>query len=207
MTRAYYSETIADFVHQDTVHILGVLTTNNQFQLDELQRNTWIAQIEILKNNLADINSGHIIFEYTIPRMGKRVDVVLLVHGVVFVIEFKVGDSQYKPYALDQVLDYGLDLKNFHEQSHTKPIIPILVATQADAVKNGLKPFDDQLFEPLKANKDNLGQVLLETLSAVSATDFDPILWQNSLYSPTPTIVEAAQALYRGHNVREISRV
>ncbi|MHC5143354.1 MAG: DUF2075 domain-containing protein, partial [Planctomycetota bacterium] len=34
----------------------------------------------------------------------------------------------------------------------------------------------------------------------------DPDAWQQSIYKPTPTIIEAAQALYKGHSVQEISR-
>ena len=70
--------------------------------------------------------------------MGKRADVVLLVDGVVYVLEYKVGEHSYPKHALDQALDYALDLKNFHEGSHALPVVPILVATRAPASSNSV---------------------------------------------------------------------
>jgi hypothetical protein len=206
MISAYYSETIANFLRHESMHILGVLAAHHQFALEDLQRNAWIAQIEILKHNLVKFSNGHILLEYSIPRMGKRVDAVLLVEGVVFVIEFKVGDNQYTLHALDQVLDYALDLKNFHAESHSRTIVPLVVATEADAVENFIIWSSDKVaVPPLKANQNNLSQVIDTTVSSVKGQAFDPIAWQESVYRPTPTIIEAAQALYRGHSVEAIS--
>lgn len=206
MTRAYYSETISNFIHDDSKRILGNLAEKHPFPLEDLQKNAWIDEIEILKRNVGTIKNGYILFEYSIPRMGKRVDVVLLVRGIVIVIEFKVGDTQYSSHAMDQVIDYALDLKNFHEQSHKRPIIPVVVATEANEVQNSMNRFGDGVYSPLKANKQNLGQILSDIMNSVSASDIDPIAWCDSIYKPTPTIIEAAQALYRGHSVKEISR-
>jgi hypothetical protein len=206
VTRAYYSDSISSFINRDPASILGNLTERHQFALEDLQRNAWLAQLPILKAQLRDISNGHILFEYSIPRMGKRVDVVVLAAGLIFLFEFKVGDNTYSAYALDQVLDYALDLKNFHEQSHSRLIVPVVVSTEAPAVENVLQSFGDGIYVPLKANQYNLGQVLARVIATHSAADFDPVSWRDSAYRPTPTIVEAAQALYRGHSVREISR-
>jgi hypothetical protein len=137
--------------------------------------------------------------------MGKRVDVVLLLHDVVFVLEFKVGTGQYEKYATDQALDYALDLKNFHEQSHDKKIVPIVVATEAIEFNNTLDQSEDSVFSPLKANKHNLLDVILSVPTETN-TNIDASAWEESIYKPTPTIIEAAQALYKGHSVKEISR-
>ncbi|MHC4233006.1 MAG: DUF2075 domain-containing protein, partial [Planctomycetota bacterium] len=144
--------------------------------------------------------------EYSIPRMGKRVDNILLIDGIVFVLEFKVGEESYPLYALDQALDYALDLKNFHEQSHTKKIIPILISTHAIEHINVLQPFEDSVFEPLRANKKNLMRILKWASAEHKDGQMDADAWQQSIYKPTPTIIEAAQALYKGHSVQEISR-
>jgi len=185
--------------------ILGALATHHEFALEELQKNSWISQISILKELLSGLENGHILFEYSIPRMGKRVDVVLLLNDIVFVLEFKVGTGQYEKYAIDQALDYSLDLKNFHEQSHDKKIVPILVATEAAEFYNTLEQFEDSVFSPLKANKHNLLDVILSVHTETSV-NIDPLAWEESIYKPTPTIIEAAQALYKGHSVKEISR-
>lgn len=185
--------------------ILGTLATHHEFALEELQKNSWTSQIRILKERLSTLEKGHIHFEYSIPRMGKRVDVVLLLNDTVFVIEFKVGAKQYEKYAIDQALDYSLDLKNFHEQSHNKKIVPIVVATEAIEFNNTLDQFEDSIFSPLKANKHNLLDVIL-LVPTETNTNIDPLEWEESIYKPTPTIIEAAQALYKGHSVKEISR-
>ena len=137
--RAYYSHSILGFLKDSSEHILGLLAEKHQFALEDLQKNAWIEQIKLLKRlfkTQPDI-SGHIYFEYAIPRMGKRVDVVLLIGDVIFVLEFKVGERGYPRYAVDQAVDYCLDLKNFHEQSHQRKIVPILVATNAPEIKTG----------------------------------------------------------------------
>ena len=77
--------------------------------------------------------AGKIYFEFDIPRMGKRIDVVLLIKSVIFVLEFKVGEATFSAAAFDQVWDYAIDLKNFHESSHEATIAPILIATQSPA--------------------------------------------------------------------------
>ena len=107
--------------------------------------------------------------------MGKRVDVVLLIQGIVFVVEFKVGSSTYSSDALDQVLDYALDLKNFHEQSHNLPIVPILIATESPEFKNDLTIYEDQVCKPLKANGHNIGELILYANQMVLGKPIDPI--------------------------------
>jgi len=206
MTRAYYSATLAEFIGHAPEQVLGALAEHHQFTLEGAQRDAWLAQIEILRRHAAALGGGHILFEYSIPRIGKRVDVVLLTRGVVFVLEFKVGDKRYASHALDQAHDYALDLKNFHEGSRATPVVPVLVATEAGEVENVPTSYADGVYAPLKANGHNLGAVVAAVLSSTRAPQFDPVEWRDSAYRPTPTIVEAAQALCRGHGVRDISR-
>jgi hypothetical protein len=206
-SRACYSNHILGFLSDSAESVLGSLTANySHSTLEDLQINAWVEQVKILKNQLAELKEGHILFEYSIPRMGKRVDNIILVDGIVFVLEFKVGEESYPLYALDQALDYALDLKNFHEQSHTKKIIPILISTHAIEHINVLQPFEDSVFEPLRANKKNLMRILKWASEEHRDGQMDADAWQQSIYKPTPTIIEAAQALYKGHSVQEISR-
>ncbi|MHC4881348.1 MAG: DUF2075 domain-containing protein [Planctomycetota bacterium] len=207
MPRACYSNRISDYLTDLPESILGSLTANYPNQrLEDLQINAWIEQIKILKEQLSTIEDGHILFEYSIPRMGKRVDNIILMDGIVFVLEFKIGEKHYPLYALDQVLDYALDLKNFHAESHSKKIVPILVSTNAPLYINVVQPFEDSVFQPLRANKDNLMNLVNWVSEEHKDGQLDAGGWQQSIYKPTPTIIEAAQALYRGHSVEEISR-
>ena len=206
MGRSYYSKSISHFLTDDATSILGELTRNHEFNLEEQQKNAWIKQIEILKEELKEFISGHIIFEYSIPRMGRRVDVIFIYSGIVFVIEFKVGDDEYTSYAIDQALDYSIDLKNFQEGSHNIQLAPILVATKAPDHNNAYEKYQDGSFKSILCNSHNIKNAIKYISKNYEGNFIDPIEWENSIYKPTPTIIEAAQALYRGHSVKEISR-
>lgn len=206
MNRSYYSKNLQQFFLDSDNTILGELTKNHQFALEEQQRNAWLKQIEILKNQLLGLDSGHILFEYSIPRMGKRVDVILIYKGIVFVIEFKVNKTEYSSSDIDQCLDYALDLKNFQEASFDIPLAPILVSTMASIFDNVFEQYKDGIFKPIRCNRNNLKKVIDIISQKFTKNNIDPIKWENSIYKPTPTIIEAAQALYQGHSVKEISR-
>ncbi|SNT03993.1 Uncharacterized conserved protein [Ekhidna lutea] len=203
MNRSYYSNSISDFLSDNNSRIIGELAINHGFDLGELQKNAWRQQIEILKDQLNSIN-GHIFFEFAIPRMGKRVDNVVIAGNSILILEFKIGEKSYPNHAIDQVLDYALDLKNFHEGSHDKDLIPILISSKANSVDIEIQKFEDSLFQPILCNSTNI-RAAIEQIRE-NSTVIDPNIWSNSRYQPTPTIVEAAQALYKGHNVQEISR-
>src|SRR5687768_9151788 len=131
-SRAWYGASIAEFLQTQADTIIGQLTINSAFSLLPTQRDAWLGQISFLQDCLVGL-SGALFFEFNIPRMGRRIDAVLLLGPAVFVIEFKVGESVFQRAAVDQVWDYALDLKNFHQASHSVSIVPILVATGATA--------------------------------------------------------------------------
>lgn len=95
--RSYYSASIERFLHQSDAEILGIIHSNDDSTETMIQqRNTWAFQIQILKDQLCSFADGRVIIEYTIPRMGKRVDTVVIYHNIVFLIEFKCGDTAYR---------------------------------------------------------------------------------------------------------------
>jgi hypothetical protein len=130
MLNYYYKDTIKDFINKSTIEIFGSVSISNQFDTTRLQNIAWREQVDILKQALLGLN-GTIFFEFSIPRMGKRVDAIVLVNGIVFVVEFKVGEKEFHSYHIDQVWDYALDLKNFHKPSHKALLAPVLIATEA----------------------------------------------------------------------------
>lgn len=204
--RAYYSANISDFLQQSNSEVLGIIHRNDALtQTTLLQSNTWETEVQILKEQLRSMGEGRIVFEYTIPRMGKRVDVVLLYRNIVFLLEFKCGDTEYRQSTYDQVYDYALDLRNFQKESHNKLLVPIIVSTRAVAVENEIR-VRGRIVEPLRCNANNIGTAISLVASRFNEPSFDYVSWENSEYLPTPTIVEAAQALYRGHNVHDITR-
>ncbi|MGA2554032.1 MAG: DUF2075 domain-containing protein [Smithella sp.] len=207
MNRAYYSATIKDFLNTSTEEIFQKIALKNEFPLEQTQRDAWLAEIIILKEVLT-AHKGSIYFEYSIPRMGQRIDVVLLIESVIFILEFKIGEKEYNANALDQVMDYALDLKNFHESSHEQFIAPILIATKAKNIVTSidLTLQNDKLLIPIKSNVALLGQVIKEVLLLSAGNEINMQQWEQGRYCPTPTIIEAAMALYNNHSVEDISR-
>lgn len=206
MKRSLYRSTIKDFLKISIDEIFGILTKNSEFADELNQKEAWKNEIQILKDTL-EFFEGSIYFEYSIPRMGRRIDVLLIIHSVIFVLEFKIGESKFNSYAVDQVWDYALDLKNFHETSHDKIIVPILIATNAQADDAHILSQLDKLHLPICCNQKNLGFVLMQIIEFFKSEEIiDPQNWEKGRYFPTPTIIEAAIALYNNHSVADISR-
>ncbi len=207
LKRYYYSASIPDFLDTDPNEILGELTRKSDFDVARTQRDAWLEEIQILQGSLRGYQ-GWIYFEFSIPRMGERIDVVLLIGAAIFVLEFKTGASEFTSRASDQVLDYALDLKNFHETSHKPLIAPMLVATRATYQKAEIfpTPHDDKVLFPIKSNGELLPELIDRVLALSEGADLRASQWESGGYQPTPTIIEAAIALYNGHSVREIAR-
>ncbi len=209
--RWMYGARFADFFNAPPTEILGQLLQGSVGSVEATQRNAWLGQIHALKNlqlSEAQFQSAKIYFEYSIPRLGRRADVILIVEQVLFVLEYKVGESNFTPNALDQVWDYALDLKNFHESSHGICIVPVLIATAGAPQRIELQRtiHDDGLVRPVRSNSDNLSEIVATALTFFDAPSIDINVWERGRYLPTPTIIEAARALFAGHAVDSISR-
>ena len=204
--RSYYSASITDFLRQSDREILGIIHANDISAETTIQQsNTWESEITILKDQLRAFSDGRIIFEYTIPRMGKRVDAVVLYRNIVFLLEFKVGDREYRESTYDQVYDYALDLRNFQKESHNKLLACLMISTKAPEQPCSINE-RNHIIEPIRCNAENIAAAIESVAAQYDEPAFDYEAWENSEYLPTPTIVEAAQALYRGHNVHDITR-
>lgn len=207
MDRAYISISAHETSAASSAELLGHLAHNLPFAIDPAQRAAWEYQIRHLRTLAAELPSAHFFMEFLIPRMGRRADLVVLQCGIIFVVEYKLGARRFDHSSVDQVYGYGLDLKHFHETSHDRRIVPILVATEAPGgLEQELVRNDDDLARPLCVNASELASAINHVYRAWKATPIDPAQWIAGRYHPTPTIVEAAQALYQGHDVEEISR-
>lgn len=204
--RAYYKSSISGFILENPTNILGRIAAQNSFVLTSQQKEAWIQQAIILKRVLGPYQ-GRIYFEYSIPRMGRRIDAVVIINSVIFIIEFKVGAQTYDAADLDQVMDYALDLHNFHEGSHAITLVPILVATKAPSLEYQIEQVrENEIHAPICANQENLIAILESVLTKNIGRPIRWEEWERSGYKPTPTIIEATLALYNGHSVNEISR-
>jgi hypothetical protein len=205
--RAYYSDDLSSFLNKADDAIIGELTKHHAQDLKHLQTNAWIEQLKILKENFKDLESGFICLEMLIPRMGKRADAILVFKHIIFVLEFKIGELEFKSTDCAQVEGYALDLSNFHETSHSQKIVPILIASNAKDSSNNVTSNASAVLPTLKTNAKNLCSIINECISTLPAhPPINPITWFNGHYKPTPTIIEAAQALYANHDVTDIAR-
>lgn len=208
MLNYYYSDKISDFLQKLPETIIGEISVNGRLGHINTELYAWEFQIKLLKEVLQN-HEGHLFFEFSIPRMGKRVDCLLIIKNIVFVIEFKVGEKEFINQNIEQVWDYALDLKNFHKPSHSLLLVPVLVATKAKEkhIKIITSSHNDNLVNPLKANAENLSNTINDVLLFFEEGDkINVSEYISGSYSPTPTIVEAAIKLYNNHNVEEITR-
>lgn len=205
--RAYYSADRGKFFADSPSHILGELTRRHHFDVEAGQKLAWLNQIDLMRTALADIKAFALYFEFAIPRMGKRADAVVIIGKAIFVIEFKNGQSRFDAAAIEQVEDYALDLKNFHEGSHNLSIFPILVPTEAQESRHiQLELAFDHVAQPFLLCPEDLGLVMRMISASYIAPSFESAAWEASGYRPTPTIIQAATALYARHNVEDITR-
>lgn len=211
--RFFYSCTIADFMTKTVDEIVGALTQADTYDINKETSSSWVEEIQTLKDSLAVYaNRGSLYFEYNIPRMGRRADVIALIDDIVFVLEYKTSEQRFTREGLVQVWDYALDLKNFQEGSRERILIPILVAPKEKDHNClfKLKHFEDHVYEPLLTNGARLKECLDSTIQqlthhTVYSSARDDI-WAKSGYEPTPTIIEAAVALYEENTVEDITK-
>ena len=207
-SRCLYNSNFNEFIREDNKTVLGILCDNYHGDAMTTTREAWKDEISIMQETLSQYKNGQIIFEYDIPRLGKRIDVVLLLGGIVFCLEFKVGESKILEADIDQVFDYALDLKNFHKFSRDKIIVPILIATnyQDSSTEIQMSVYDDLVVNPLVCGKTGIKKMIDNVLDRYPLEAPVNRDWIISPYSPTPTIIEAAKSLYENHSVENITR-
>ncbi|GMV10676.1 MAG TPA: DUF2075 domain-containing protein [Gemmatimonadaceae bacterium] len=203
---AWYAAPIEQFRSEGARSIIGDLTSSSPFDVDVAQADAWHRQLPLLRTAL-DSLGGWLYLEFEVPRLGSRIDAVAIVGRAVILIEFKVGEREYRRADYEQAWDYALDLKNFHEASHAADIFPILMATEAafaDSEWNA--PHADGVRPPRRCNTNTLAVAVLEAIRQAAGPTLDGAEWGRAPYRPTPTIIQAARALYANHAVEAISR-
>ena len=212
INRCLYINSFHGFIEEDRMSVFGTLHDNYHGEALTTTNDAWIGEIDILQKVLIPwkYEDAQIIFEYDIPRLGKRIDVVLLLRGMIFCLEFKVGNRLALQSDVEQVMDYALDLKNFHLFSHDKIIVPVLVPTEYVSSSSIFQPsvYNDNIYNPLITGKDKLQELIIKVIehSGSHSGHYYAEDWIRSPYTPTPTIIEAARTLYENHSVEDITR-
>lgn len=210
--RCLYTATFSEFLNKEPLAVLGAM--HNNYHGDSLTTTdeAWMGEIEVMQQVLEPWKEeqGQIVFEYDIPRLGKRIDVVLLLRGMIFCLEFKVGKKEEFQAGIEQVMDYALDLKNFHLFSHDRKIVPILIPTKYKEYTTMFQPsvYNDDIYNPMITGEEHLQELIAKVLEHAGAKREDGVIdnWLISPYAPTPTIIEAARTLYENHSVEDITR-
>ena len=210
--RCLYIASFKEFLEQERLAVLGSLHNNYHGDALTTTDEAWMGEIDVMQQVLEPWKEeqGQIVFEYDIPRLGKRIDVVLLLRGMVFCLEFKVGKQDEFQAGIEQVMDYALDLKNFHLFSHDRIIVPILIPTKYKKYTTVFQPsvYNDDIYNPMITGEEHLQELIAKVLEHAGAKREDGVIdnWLISPYAPTPTIIEAARALYENHSVEDITR-
>ena len=210
-----FAGSVADFRSFDEDALIGRLIDGVAATGVDGHRNAqiaaWREEIRILRRQLIEpeFQPWFIVLEFEIPRRSRRPDAVLLNGGVVYVVEFKVGAQVHDATSRWQVESYAMDLRDFHEGSHGRVIVPMLCATDAVGVQEDAARdvVDAGLTNVILATGDDLAERVLAASRRFRSDreSIDPAHWLESPYRPTPSIIEAAAHLYDGHGVRELS--
>jgi hypothetical protein len=206
---AFYFNKIENFLKSSTDEIVRTLSgeQTRSIDLNPKQNDSWRLEIDLYKKNLKDLSEfkdSFILIEYPLLRLSKRLDTIIIYNNLIIVIEFKKS-VEFSSSDKNQLEDYCINLKYFHEESHEKLIIPILFASDAPNRENKYEVFEN-IAKTIYANKDTLGIELKKATSFKRDDKFiNPVKWNAAEYKPVPTIIEAAELLYAGHNVREIA--
>lgn len=214
---AFYLNSIVGFVNDDIERIIGILTSKGQiagfYQQKHDQTKSWRHEIEVLMSSLKQLidelpssSNWNILLEYPIARREKRIDVVIIAGASIVVIEYKGGHSSINSNSKEQLYDYCLDLRDFHFETRNKKIFPVLLSS--DEYISPKKIIFEESVQPIWfTNPNSLKNTLLDISSIIpNGENIDSEKWNLSAYSPTPTIIEAAQTLFSGKSVEEISR-
>lgn len=215
---AFYSLSLEKHNSISDSEIIGKLSQEYsqryQNQKKDLTR-SWGLTIPIVRRlyqdnagRIADLDEWYVLYEYSIPRRSKRIDVVLLSPRAIYVIECKIGSAEYSPADERQLKDYCLDLRDFHLESARRTIVPILLCSEAPPRPTDFGCISTKLHNTQFANAYNLGEIVSQAdLNFRSLpSDLDAVAWDNSEYMPTPTIIEAARTIYADKTVSAIAR-
>ena len=207
MTGWAWAGTVGEFLASDPITLLARL---DEFQFGamrmpaaESQRQAWRDQLKILREALTECREQEpgaadwdVVLEYSLPlEGGRRPDVVVLAGGSVVVLEFKTGSVANTAF-VDQTEGYARDLAEYHQFTHGRPVVPILVLagttyTSIDGERVAV------------AGSKEVGHYLLES---VSEGAIDLTQWLASSYAPLPTLVAAARRIFRHEPLPHVHR-
>ena len=230
----WWSGTRDEFLKQTPQDITGALArvaTHDGWQIESAQTEEWTRSVTLLQEQVFDkpltilkaaLSSEHlssihgVVFEYDFKRRGLRIDALLLVGSHCLVVEFKRGKLTNAD--TEQVVNYCVNLCEFHEvtqdsiKNHAGKVIPILVSREDKKIKTMIgdtqSTYEDWSAIPKCTTRcfgGNLKIALQSILEQLPETKkVDVKVWDQSIFKPSSTIIDAALSLYGNHNVSAI---
>ena len=177
------------------VNALAHRLVENHRTNHDTQLRAWHAEVAILRDVVTRFPNWHVLLEYPLLRLGRRIDAVLLADRAIIVLEFKVGATAIAQADRMQVEDYALDLVDFHAGSRRHPVIPVLVATEATPRPSTPSfAFEGMATQVIDASAATLADTLADIVTRIAppAAPLDGPTWDAAAYRPVPTIIEAA---------------
>ena len=212
---AWWSGSVRSFLDLDDATILGVLShqQSRRYRGNEPKQVwAWKAELPLLRDALRhvpDSDAWRVLLEFDIPRLGGRLDAVLLSPHAIFAIEFKIGATRVDNAARAQLHGYALDLQDFHGGSRNRSILPILVATASSSGAVALPLFVGGAAAVMETNAADFAELLqqLGRLAATVAATLPVAVadWEAAPYAPVLNVIQAACRLYARHDVAEIA--
>ena len=223
---AFYSATLAVFLNESEETILATLHSgyahSGHTSLYSEQTVTWEADLKLMSRALSALVTERpkaafwtVIFEFSIPRKEKRIDIVLLTETNIVLLESK--RKHVDAEARRQVEEYALLLHYFHKPSYRRRILPLVVASNVEVSRARLEETaarqQELLIDSLPTYWiapvrglvwEEVCKVLVELAERDEAV-LDASEWMDGRFYPVPTIIDAALALRSGLKLREIA--
>jgi hypothetical protein len=140
-----------------------------------------------------------IVFEYELPReRGRRPDAILLARSAIIVLEFKQTPLVSRAH-VDQVAAYARDLAHYHEGSHGRPVLPLLVL-------GGSSTEVSHIDGVTITDASRLVNAILSILGAHPEISLDTNAWLRADYAPLPSLVTAARMIFNHEALPQIRR-
>src|SRR3954451_9418058 len=128
-------------------------------------------------------------------RRRRRPDVVVLAGETIIILEFKTTPLVAASH-IDQVAAYARDIREYHEASHWRKVVGVLVSTRLEAehAPSG---------EVTVCGRAGLAQALND-YGGGGIIDFGG--WLGATYAPLPSLVSAARLIFQHEHLPHVRR-
>ncbi|MGE0434331.1 MAG: DNA/RNA helicase domain-containing protein [Planctomycetota bacterium] len=148
-----------------------------------------------------------VVLEFGLPRLAKRLDLIVVAPACAVVAELKGGSADNVDSGFAQAEEYAFCLRHFHHASHGKRILPVVVS-EVDLPDRAARQWDGGVPDERRAQLISWSDFPAFVHAATRSTPGQPTIsvenWVVSEYRAHPTILDAARTMFATHSVREL---